>query len=128
MHLLISVRVPSAWQAMDTEGSQSVGFDQLCRGLRRLDFSPPILITMSDFAVITQNGALSGRGGEMGPGDFELAFRLQLRLFLQVRAGPWSFKAWIRRNYLSGVPREPERVGSNEGGTCCRVPRLRSGL
>jgi hypothetical protein len=70
---------------MDADGSGSIGFDELCTRLRRLDFSPPVQLTTSDFAVITQNGSLCGRSGEMGPRDFELAMRLQLRLFLQVR-------------------------------------------
>jgi hypothetical protein len=71
---------------MDADGSQSISFDELCWRLRRLDFSPPVHITSSDFATLTQNGTLCNANGEMSPDEFELAMRLHLRLFVQVRA------------------------------------------
>jgi hypothetical protein len=69
---------------MDADGSGSICFEEICSRLRRLNFSPPVIVTMSDFATITQNGALCGEGGEMAPRDFEVAMRQQLRLYLQV--------------------------------------------
>jgi hypothetical protein len=71
---------------MDGDGSGSISFDELCSRLRQLNFSPPIHITISDFAALTQRGALCSANGEMDTRDFELAMRQQLRLFVQVGA------------------------------------------
>ena len=71
---------------MDADGSGSISFDELCTRLRQFDFSPPLHITISDFAALTQRGALCTANGEMDNRDFELAMRLQLRLFVQVWA------------------------------------------
>ena len=69
---------------MDSDGSQTMSFKELCQQLRRLDFRPPVHVTMSDFASITQDGTLCNSRNEMTPRDFELAMRLQLRLYIQV--------------------------------------------
>jgi hypothetical protein len=61
-----------------------MSFKELCQQLRRLDFHPPVHVTVSDFAAITQDGSLCNQNGEMTPRDFELAMRLQLKLFVQV--------------------------------------------
>ncbi len=63
-----------------------MSFKELCQQLRRLDFHPPVHVTVSDFAAITQDGVLCNQNGEMTPRDFELAMRLQLKLFVQVHA------------------------------------------
>ncbi len=39
---------------MDVDGSGSLSYKELCQQLRKLDFSPPIHITMIDYDVITQ--------------------------------------------------------------------------
>ena len=97
---------------MDTDGSGSICFDELCSRLRRLDVNPPIHITMTDFDAVTQNGKLCGKGGEMGPGEFERAMRLQLRLYHQVLSRPGQNQASLRECSLlaqtcSGSPDDP---------------------
>ena len=97
---------------MDTDGSGSISFDELCSRLRRLDVNPPVHITMTDFDAVTQNGKLCGKGGEMGPGEFERAMRLQLRLYHQVLSRPGQNQASLRVCSLlaqacSGSPDDP---------------------
>ena len=70
---------------MDSDGSKTMSFKELCQQLRRLDFHPPVHVTVSDFAAITQDGVLCSKNGELTSRDFELAMRLQLKMFVQVR-------------------------------------------
>ena len=47
------------------------------------DFTPPIHVSASDFASITQNGALCDANGDLGPAEFEALLRQQVRLYTQ---------------------------------------------
>ncbi len=70
---------------MDSDGSKTMSFKELCQQLRRLDFHPPVHVTVSDIVAITQDGVLCSKNGELTSRDFELAMRLQLKMFVQVR-------------------------------------------
>jgi hypothetical protein len=39
---------------MDTDGSDSLDYGELCSQLRRLQFTPHIHLTISDYDVVTQ--------------------------------------------------------------------------
>ena len=47
------------------------------------DFKPPIYCSASDFASISQNGALCDANGDLGPAEFETIMRQQVRLYTQ---------------------------------------------
>ncbi len=44
----------ACFQEVDVDGSGSLSYKELCMQLRKLDFTPPIHITMIDYDVITQ--------------------------------------------------------------------------
>eukprot|EP00292_Cryptomonas_paramecium_P012834 CAMPEP_0113686524 /NCGR_PEP_ID=MMETSP0038_2-20120614/15341_1 /TAXON_ID=2898 /ORGANISM="Cryptomonas paramecium" /LENGTH=362 /DNA_ID=CAMNT_0000606863 /DNA_START=110 /DNA_END=1195 /DNA_ORIENTATION=- /assembly_acc=CAM_ASM_000170 len=79
----LSRRLMNYFYEMDTDGSGLMTFSELSHQLKHLDFRPPIHITHSDFAVLTQNGTLCNEREEMTPSDFENAIRIQMKLFLQ---------------------------------------------
>jgi len=47
-------RLDSLFEVVDTDGSGEVTFEELCCEMKKLDFSPPIHLTESDFAIFTQ--------------------------------------------------------------------------
>jgi hypothetical protein len=51
------------------------------------DFQPRIHLNEADFAVLTRGGALCDAAGRVGPKEFELAMRAQLRLYAQAARG-----------------------------------------
>ena len=53
------------------------------RASARQDFEPRIHLSDSDFAVITQNGALCDATGRLGPAEFETVMRQQIRSYHQ---------------------------------------------
>ena len=55
------------------------------RRRRRQDFVPRIHVTPSDFASITDNGALCDGRGQLGPAEFEAVMRRQIRHLAQAR-------------------------------------------
>jgi hypothetical protein len=44
----------ACFQEVDVDGSGFLSYKELCQQLRKLDFTPPIHITMIDYDVITQ--------------------------------------------------------------------------
>ena len=51
----------------------------------RQDFQPRIHVTSSDFASITDNGALCDENGQLGPVEFENVIRRQIVEMLQAK-------------------------------------------
>ena len=87
---------------MDVDSSRNLCCDEICFAMKKLvcaicvagffslalncllqDFRPRIHLTESDFMVFTDNGVLCDDKGMMGPHEFEVAMRKQIRLYAQ---------------------------------------------
>mmetsp|Transcript_52853 Transcript_52853/g.139104 ORF Transcript_52853/g.139104 Transcript_52853/m.139104 type:complete len:648 (+) Transcript_52853:92-2035(+) len=79
----LSDRLQRIYQLLDHDNSGGVGCAEFCASMRKLHFDPPIHVTASDFASLTQDGELCDANGELGPDEFEAAMRKQIQHFAQ---------------------------------------------
>jgi len=60
------------FKLLDTDLSGSLSCYEFCTGLRKLDFTPAIYMSESDFSSITQNGLLCNETGCLGLEEFQV--------------------------------------------------------
>mmetsp|Transcript_39664 Transcript_39664/g.105647 ORF Transcript_39664/g.105647 Transcript_39664/m.105647 type:complete len:93 (+) Transcript_39664:1600-1878(+) len=58
--------------------------------MKKLDFTPRIFVSDSDFVAMTRDGALCNTNGRIGMEQFEKIMREQLRLYTQGRLSATS--------------------------------------
>ena len=84
------------------------------------DFKPRIHLSESDYAVLTQGGALCDENGNLGPEQFEEALRNQMKLYMQRQLsnalilGASSRTELVQLGTLKAVLREQGRLQDYE--------------
>mmetsp|Transcript_67340 Transcript_67340/g.179747 ORF Transcript_67340/g.179747 Transcript_67340/m.179747 type:complete len:641 (-) Transcript_67340:424-2346(-) len=76
-------RLRDLYQKLDADRSGGLDSLEFCAAVKKLDFTPRIHMSDSDFASITNDGALCDSRGQLGPAEFETVMRLQIRHLTQ---------------------------------------------
>ncbi|EKX39507.1 hypothetical protein GUITHDRAFT_114473 [Guillardia theta CCMP2712] len=79
----LSDRISMLFNILDTDDSNTLSFEELSYGLRKLKVRPPISLSRDDFEVMTIQGSLLNDRGELGPSEFDKVMRRQLKLYVQ---------------------------------------------
>jgi len=75
----LDARIRAIYDCLDGDLSGSLSKNELNDGLRRLKLDPPICISDDDWENITEKEALCNEKGELGPEDFMLVIKEQMK-------------------------------------------------
>ena len=75
-------RLGTLYHIIDSDGSGGLSADEFCTAMKRL--GAQIHVSRSDFAFVTDNGALCDASGAIGEAEFQNIMRRQIRLYTQV--------------------------------------------
>uniref|UniRef100_A0A7S0MVB5 EF-hand domain-containing protein n=2 Tax=Cryptomonas curvata TaxID=233186 RepID=A0A7S0MVB5_9CRYP len=79
----LSDRLRCLYERLDSDQSGGLDSYEFCAAINKLDFTPRIHISDSDFASITQDGELCDARGQLGLDEFERVMRRQIRHLAQ---------------------------------------------
>mmetsp|Transcript_75962 Transcript_75962/g.203551 ORF Transcript_75962/g.203551 Transcript_75962/m.203551 type:complete len:516 (-) Transcript_75962:399-1946(-) len=76
-------KIQSLFKVLDCDLGGTLSFQEMADGLRKMNFSPAIMITQDDFARMTRYGEMCDEEGCLTPEQFEIMMRTEIETHIE---------------------------------------------